>query len=65
MLTCKVCGNKMNKVMRFTPKMKEKFYRCNKCKYESKHRRIAENELTFGEVLSANKNYINRERMTE
>ena len=51
-LVCKICGNPLCSVMRFTPKIKERFYRCKKCKFETKHQKISDNELVFGEVYS-------------
>ena len=31
---------------------REKFCRCPKCYYETKHRKLRDDELDFGEVLS-------------
>ena len=48
---CKVCSGKMASVMSFSKDKNEKFDRCLKCKSETKHRKLDEKELNFGEVL--------------
>ena len=48
---CKVCSGKMASVMSFGKDKNEKFYRCNKCFSETKHRKLDEKELNFGEEL--------------
>ena len=39
-------------VMSFSKDKHEKFCRCIRCKSETKHQRIKDNELEFEEVLS-------------
>lgn len=41
----------MASVMSFGKDKNEKFYRCNKCFSETKHRKLDEKELNFGEEL--------------
>lgn len=48
---CKVCDNKMVGVMSFSKDKHEKFCRCTKCYSETKHRKIDDKELNFGEAL--------------
>ena len=48
---CKDCGTKMVGVMSFSKDKNKKFDRCNKCYSETKHRKLDEKELNFGEVL--------------
>lgn len=48
---CKDCSTKMVSVMSFSKDKNEKFDRCLKCKSETKHRKLDEKELNFGEVL--------------
>lgn len=51
MQLCRDCGIKMTGVMSFSKDKREKFDRCPKCHSETKHRKIDEKELSFGEVL--------------
>lgn len=51
MQICKDCYIPMVGVMSFSKDRHEKFYRCPKCYSESKHQRIKDDELDFGEVL--------------
>lgn len=48
---CRDCGIKMSNVMSFSQDKHEKFYKCPKCCSETKHRRLDDEELSFGEVL--------------
>ena len=48
---CMNCGNIMVGVMSFTKDKHEKFCRCPKCCSETRHIKINDNELSFGEVL--------------
>lgn len=48
---CKVCSGKMVSVMSFSKDKHEKFCRCPKCFFETKHRKLDEKELNFGEEL--------------
>lgn len=41
----------MNGVMSFSKDKYEKFNRCPKCYSETKHRKLRDKELDFGEVL--------------
>lgn len=55
---CKDCGTKMVSVMSFSKDKNEKFDRCNKCYSETKHRKLDDKELNFGEELDkAIRNY--------
>ena len=51
MIICKDCNTPMQPVMSFSKDKHEKFDRCHKCFGETKHRKINDNELMFGEVL--------------
>ena len=48
---CMNCGNIMMGVMSFSKDKHEKFCRCPKCCSETRHIKINNNELSFGEVL--------------
>lgn len=48
---CKVCSGRMVSVMSFGRDKHEKFCRCPKCYSETKHRKIGDKELNFGEEL--------------
>lgn len=48
---CMNCGNIMMEVMSFSKNKNEKFCRCTKCYSESKHKKLDDNELNFGEIL--------------
>ena len=52
MQLCKDCNTPMQPVMSFSKDKREKFCRCPKCYEETKHRKLMEDELNFGEVLS-------------
>ena len=51
MIICKTCNVPMQPVMSFSKDNREKFYRCPKCYEETKHQKIKDGELVFGEVL--------------
>ena len=48
---CMNCGNIMMGVMSFSKDKHEKFCRCQKCCSETRHIKINDNELSFGEYL--------------
>lgn len=48
----KDCYIPMVSVISFSKDKHEKFCRCPKCRGETKHRKLREDELTFGEVLN-------------
>ena len=48
---CMNCGNIMMGVMSFSSGKHEKFCRCPKCCSETRHIKINDNELSFGEIL--------------
>ena len=48
---CMNCGNIMMGVMSFSKDKHEKFCRCPKCCLETRHIKINDNELSFGEYL--------------
>lgn len=50
-MICSSCDIKMVNVMSFSKDKHEKFCRCNKCKQETKHKKLQDEELDFGEVL--------------
>ena len=52
MQLCKDCYVPMIGVMSFSKDKHEKFYRCPKCFGETKHRKLRDDELVFGEVLN-------------
>ena len=49
---CKDCNIRMKGVMSFSKDKHEKFDRCPKCFGETKHRKLQDEELDFGEVLN-------------
>jgi hypothetical protein len=51
MKLCKDCLVTMSSVMSFSQEKREKFNRCPKCHGETKHHKIKDSELSFGEVL--------------
>ena len=51
MIICRTCNIPMQPVMSFSKDRHEKFDRCPKCFGETKHRKINDNELMFGEIL--------------
>lgn len=51
MAFCRDCNVPMHPVMSFSKDKHEKFNRCPKCCEETKHVKLRDDELTFGEVL--------------
>lgn len=51
MVICRNCNIPMQNVMSFSHSKNERFNKCPKCYSESKHIKINENELNFGEYL--------------
>ena len=51
MTICRDCNTQMQPVMSFSKGKHEKFCRCPKCFGETKHKKIGDDELDFGEVL--------------
>ena len=52
MIICKDCYVPMIGVMSFTKDKRDKFCRCPKCFGETKHKKLRDAELDFGEVLN-------------
>ena len=52
MTICKYCYIPMVGVMSFSKGKHEKFGRCSKCFGETKHQKLRDEELDFGEVLN-------------
>ena len=52
MMICRDCKIPMQPIMSFSKDKHEKFCRCPKCYSETKHRKLRDDELDFGEVLS-------------
>lgn len=52
MQVCRDCNIQMVSVMSFSREKREKFSRCPNCFSETKHRKIKDEELNFGEVLN-------------
>ena len=48
---CVNCGNIMVGVMSFSKNKHQRFCRCNKCYSESKHKKLDDEDLNFGEIL--------------
>ena len=51
MQLCKNCYIPMVSVMSFSSDKHEKFCRCPKCYSETKHKKLRDDELDFGELL--------------
>ena len=51
MLLCKNCWTQMVGVMSFSKDKHEKFCRCPKCRGETRHIKLNDEELNFEEVL--------------
>ena len=51
MTICKDCNTLMQPVMSFSKNKHEKFNRCTKCFGETKHVKLRDDELDFGELL--------------
>ena len=52
MMVCRDCCIPMQPVMSFSKDKHEKFCRCPKCRGETKHKKLRDAELDFGEVLN-------------
>lgn len=50
-MICKDCNVLMQPIMSFSKDKHEKFCRCPKCYEETKHKKLRDDELVFGEVL--------------
>lgn len=51
MTFCRDCNALMQPVMSFSKDKHEKFMMCPKCRGETKHQRLRDDDLNFGEVL--------------
>lgn len=51
MTICRDCNVLMQPIMSFSKDKHEKFNKCPRCYYETKHVKLRDDELTFGEVL--------------
>lgn len=49
---CKICNIPMTGVMSFSKDKHERFCKCPRCYSETKHKKLDDSELDFGEVLS-------------
>ena len=47
---CEVCNVPMVDVMSFSKNKNERFSRCSRCYSETKHQRIKDDEVDFGEL---------------
>ena len=52
MTFCRDCNALMQPVMSFSKDKHEKFYRCPRCHDETKHKKLQDDKLSFGEVLN-------------
>ena len=52
MTFCRDCNVLMQPIMSFSKDKREKFCRCPKCYEETKHKKLRDEELVFGELLS-------------
>ena len=52
MTICKDCNTPMQPVMSFSKDKHDKFCRCPKCYEETKHKKLRDDELDFGELLN-------------
>ena len=52
MTICRTCNILMRPVMSFSKDKHEKYNRCPKCFGETRHKKLQDEELDFGEVLS-------------
>ena len=50
-MICKDCNVLMQPIMSFSKDKHEKFNKCPRCYGETKHLKLRDDELTFGEVL--------------
>ena len=55
MRLCKYCNTVMNNVLSFSKGRNEKFFQCPKCHDETRHQKIKDDELEFGEVINKDK----------
>ena len=51
MIICKDCNIPMQPIMSFSKDKQEKYNKCPRCYGETKHVKLRDDELTFGEVL--------------
>ena len=51
-MICMDCNIMMQPIMSFSNDKREKFCRCPKCLGETKHQKLKDEELSFGEVLN-------------
>ena len=51
MTICRNCSIPMQPVMSFSKNKHEKFNKCTRCYGETKHVKLRDDELTFGEIL--------------
>jgi hypothetical protein len=58
MILCKRCSVPMQGVMSFSKDKHEKFCRCPKCKYETKHSNLNDKELDFNKMLHIEMNKL-------
>ena len=52
MTICRTCSVRMKQIMSFSKDKREKFCRCPKCYEDTKHRKLTDDDLNFGEVLN-------------
>ena len=52
MIICKTCNISMQPIMSFSSDKHEKFCRCPKCFGETKHKKLRDDKLDFGEELN-------------
>ena len=52
MVTCKRCYTPMGRVLSFSKDGKEKYYKCTKCKSETKRQKVKDEDLDFREELN-------------
>ena len=51
MMICRTCNIPMQPVMSFSKDKREKYNKCPRCYGETKHVKLRDDELTFGEIL--------------
>ena len=51
-MICMDCNILMQPIVSFSKDKHEKFCRCPKCYYETKHKKLRDDELDFGEELN-------------
>ena len=51
MTICRDCSIPMQPVMSFSKYKQEKYNKCPRCYGETKHVKLSDDELTFGEIL--------------